>query len=175
MPQVNFIFDSNSNAIAEIIRAKGNRAPEAWRKASSHLAELWLLNVKQLSAVQYASLRQLARMGHPYARGHFARGTGSKTVEQNSRLMARAALPAEAYNINKQSGKLFAGWESNVVNRGNEIAIQISNREPYFKYLNYGTRFMISRPIIQVALARASKQFPDVYTEAEMTIHGYKQ
>lgn len=166
-------FDSNGHMTAEIIRRKANRAPEAWRRANKRMGDLWLLNVKSLSSVQYASLAQLAAMGHPYGRQHFRGPAGNKA--SRARTAAIYALPAPPFNINVQSGKLFAGWGLKILEGNDYTRIQITNTEKYFGYLHKGTKWMIPRPILEVALARASKEFPAAYTAAQMHIHGYAQ
>lgn len=163
-------IESNGALIAQVIRGKADRAAPSWEAAGQRLAELWLNWVKLLSSVQYASTKQLAQMGHPYARRQF-RGKG----RSEGRMQARYALPAEAYNINRQSGKLFAGWASSVQITGGQTIISITNSQDYFRWLSKGTRKMISRPIIEVALARASKSFPEVYEQTALRIHGRAQ
>lgn len=160
-------IDSNGRLVAEVIRQKARRAPEAWRAASQRMGEKWLAWIKLLSSVQYASLAQLRQMGHPYARRQFAGMPGGAR-----RMAARSGLPMPAYYINLQSGRLYEGWNLEIREGGNEIAIRITNEAPYFRFLARGTGKMISRPILDVALARASGEFSQIYTEAQMRVHG---
>ena len=161
-------FDSNGRMIAQIIQNKGNRAPEAWRAAAGKMGNAWLDWIKVLSSVQYASTKQLAEMGHPYGRANFR---GSARSRRGSG--GRAALPMPAYYINKQSGKLFSGWHVNFIERGDQMEIRVTNDQKYFGYLASGTKFMISRPILSVALARTQGARTAIYREAQMQVHGY--
>lgn len=80
--------------------------------------------------------RMLARMGHPFGRGaarHRARRSGhalSTTV------------------INRQSARFFYSWRKKGPRRfrGRSDA-WVHNEAPYARYLDEGTRFMVSRPI----------------------------
>jgi len=130
--------------------------------------QCWLDWIKVLSSVQYASTKQLAEMGHPYGRANFR---GSARSRRGG--VARAALPMPAYNINKQTGKLFSGWHLNLVQYGDQMVLRVTNDQKHFGYLASGTKFMISRPILSVALARTQGARTAAYREAQMQVHGY--
>jgi hypothetical protein len=161
-------FKSNGPTIAQVIRRKGERAPAAWRASSERMKELWLLHAKMLSAVQFNTPQSLAEARHPYARRNF-RGKGRYTAPN-----PRTALPMPAYYISRQRGGVYEGWEGSVEESNGVIAVRLTNRAPCFHWLHTGTRKMISRPLLAVALARASKQFPELYTEAQLRVHDYK-
>ena len=162
-------FDSNGNMVARVIQGKGDRAPAAWVRAATRFSDVWLTWVKVFSAVQFVTLPQLAAMGHPYARAHF-RGA---TAAQRRGGGARAAPPMPAYHISKQSGQLYGGWHARVVDRANRISVEITNDAKHFGYLSKGTKRMISRPILQVALARAHESAPGIFEDAQKEVHGY--
>jgi hypothetical protein len=153
----------NGRVIAEIIRRKGLRSGPAWREAAKGVGDDWLRKVQSLSAVQYASTAQLRRLGHPYSRAGFRAGGRA----------ARAGLPMPAHFINRQTGRLSGGWLLKIQNLANSVVVRITNSAPYFLYLHYGTRKMIPRPILRVALAMTERERQSRYERASRQIHGY--
>lgn len=157
---------SNGQVIAQVIQNKGRRARGAWIEASNRFGALWLGYAKMLSGTQYASTRQLARMGHPYARRQFrSKGKG-----------ARGGLPAPDFAINRQSGRVATGWHVNVSAPGaaGNIRVSLTNTAPWFRWLHTGTKKMIRRPILQVSLAMARRHCNEIYGDAQKRVHGYR-
>lgn len=152
----------NGRIVAEKILNKGRRSHGAWGRMADRMGSLWLEETKRLSATQYASTAQLRKMGHPYAQRHF-RAQGKK---------ARAGLPAPSYFINRQTGKLLAGWKLDKYTGWRDIYLRITNPVSYFIYLHFGTRKMIRRPILGMALRFASRRYRELYEQAEREIHG---
>lgn len=152
----------NGRVVAEIIRGKAGRAFPAWREASRKIGDEWLTEVRKLSSVQYTSTAQLRRLGHPYAVRHFRRH-GRR---------ARGMLPAPAWWINRQTGRLLAGWRGEVKEIGRNIYIRITNLAAYFIYLHFGTRKMIRRPILGVSLRIVRRRLGDHYQAAQRRVHG---
>ncbi len=153
----------NGRVIAEVIRGKGLRSGSAWREAAKGMGDDWLRKVQALSAVQYASTTQLRRMRHPYARRHFTAGGGT----------ARSGLPMPSQFINRQTGRLLGGWLMKVQNTANSVIVRITNSAPYFLFLHFGTKKMIPRPILSVALAMTERERRARYDQATRRIHGY--
>lgn len=160
---MNVTVTGNSRVVAEIIKRKALRSGPAWKEAAQGIGDDWLKKCRALSAVQYASTRDLKRMGHPYATRHFTTGGAG----------ARNALPAPAKFINRQRGRLFTGWLLQIQQLADAIAIRITNSAPYFIYLHFGTRKMIARPILSAALALAERERQSRYERAQKRIHGY--
>lgn len=90
-----------------------------------------LADAKALSSGPF-TLSQLRKMGHPYAR----RNAGTFSF-----------APAV---INVQSGRFRQDWQADVPrvsDPGDVVRGRISNQNPVADYLQYGTRFMVARPI----------------------------
>jgi hypothetical protein len=119
---------------AEALRRKATAVQQQARSAEEATArEALALARKQSSGL--VSSRELARMGHPYARRR-PRPPGSPAV------------------VNRQSGRFQAAWR--VVRTGDRL--RLVNDARHARYLNdRGTRLMIRRPITR-AVAQAIRR-----------------
>lgn len=90
------------------------------------------------------SLLQLARLGHPYAKRHVAKAAAMGITRRQ--LVGSAFMD---YMINKQTGRFLATWRTEPPSSAfnGTMRARVVNDAPEAKYLKYGTRFMIQRPI----------------------------
>lgn len=78
------------------------------------------------------SPRTLAKMDHPYARRHGEFGSGT----------------LDPATINAQTGEFRASWETSLPHFSDrQITGRLSNQDPKADFLQYGTEFMVVRPI----------------------------
>lgn len=102
----------------------------------------------KMSSRQYASTKELRKLGHPYARARFAK-----------RLrVERKGLPAPPFIINRQTGLFTRRWVVELARMGAGWVAKTKNLAPYGKYMR-GTRKMIERPILQEADRRVRARY----------------
>ena len=98
------------------------------------------------------SLAQLRRLGHPYA-------------VRNAGLFSFA--PAV---VNLQSGEFRRAWQADapkVSDSGTRVTARLSNQSGVADYLQYGTQFMVPRPIKQAVEAKARERLAKELALAE--------
>lgn len=102
-------------------------------------------DAKALSSGPF-TLAQLRKMGHPYAR--------------------RAPGALDPAVINVQSGRFRQDWQADVPRMGDPgdvVRGRISNQSPVADYLQYGTRYMVARPVgLAVASALHNRAVQEV-------------
>ena len=104
----------------------------------------------KLSGTRYASLAELRRRGHPYARRRW---------KGNKHFSGVPALPAPSYIINRQSGQFHESWRTYVRTWRAHISGTLYNIAPWSKYLTEkGTSKMIGRPIMIMVIRRAHRR-----------------
>jgi hypothetical protein len=96
------------------------------------------------------SLNQLARMDHPYATRH-----------------PQATLDPSTINV--QSGAFLAAWQTGTVRVSKfDVSGSIVNANPVADYLQFGTRRMVARPIVQ-AITPEITRLVEVNIESAVT------
>jgi hypothetical protein len=114
---------------------------------------------KKLSVKRYASLEELRRRGHPYAKRHF-------------KGRFRGGLPAPPFVINNQGGDLNRSWRSRVVVIAGNAVGTVYNIALHARYM-MGTKKMIARPILTEAMRRVRsrlvKRFRGAVSSANRT------
>lgn len=121
---------------------------------ASRLTVLLSASLKDLTGHQYATLRELAAMGHPYAKRHFRDARG----RYNPRLRrGMAGLPSPPGAINAQTNFLASGFGMSLVQKpGGLWGVLCTNPALYAGYLAQGTGTMIGRSYDALA-ARAAQ------------------
>lgn len=137
MARKTFGFEWSNNA-AELARRnhwRAQRVRDTMKASTQHNADLMLAEARKLSSLTDHSLRDLARMGHPYAR--------------------RAPNPPHApYLIHKQRGNFNKRWYAKVFHRGDDFGFELGNTartrsgKALLPLLQGGTNKMIPRPIL---------------------------
>ena len=119
---------------------RAERYVEEVNEAVRDNTKLVYKKARQFSQRRFASLADLRRAGHPYARLHPGR------------------LPVAAHIINKQLGKFHRSWRWNFIVGGNMNAKgTIWNAAKYAKFM-LGTKYMIERPVLKEALKRTESE-----------------
>lgn len=86
------------------------------------------------------SLRQLAKMGHPYGRGSTGRMRGK--LGRIGRVKGARGSVGNLAVINKQSGELARSWKGSVELDAGGVTLSLVNESPVASYLAFGTRRM---------------------------------
>lgn len=140
------------------------------RDLASEMVLLLAKDLKQLTGTQYATLAQLAAMGHPYAKAHFrdARGRFNPSVARSKR--GRGGLPTGPGVINNQSlgpANLTESFTySEALTPGGIYAVTVESSSPYAGFLAAGTDTMIGRAYDQQAARLAHQQISGKAREA---------
>jgi len=124
--------------------ARINRIANALQRrcvtALSTSAKQGVIIARDLSKGPY-SQAVLTAMGHPYARRH--------GMTRRRRIEVFGSTVGREYIINKQAGAFLANWHTGGPSSAFSGAMmaQVINDDKVAKYLKFGTRFMIQRPI----------------------------
>lgn len=126
-------METNAADLARQNHWRAQRVRTTLHEANKLNAKLLKQKARENASLTDHSLRDLARMGHPYAK--------------------RAPNPPHPpWLIHKQTGKYLAGFYSRTGRRGETWFIEFGNNaEPVAGYLEDGTTKMIARyPVFQV-------------------------
>ena len=115
---------------AAVLQRKAEATVREVRRANEVASYEALQEARKLSSGPFSS-RQLAAMGHPYAR-------------------RRPRPPLPAHIINVQSGRFRRAWRI----AGHGDALRIENTDPKGRRFRRGTLRMIARPIAVAVAAR---------------------
>jgi hypothetical protein len=137
----------------------------AYRQAATTFGREWSDQAKKLTSRRFASLQELRRMGHPYAKRIWQPRGGKARFQPG-----QSGLPAPAYYINRQSGVVHASWRRRVQTETNAIAIYLWNEAAWFIHLHFGTKFMIARPTMATAAKFQRKKLDDLMAAARRRI-----
>jgi len=103
--------------------------------------------LKQVVGKRYASLSQLAKAGHPYARRH---GNITYKATLNNRIQSKSfgSMPAPPGFINKQTGRFASSFVFEAPKKKhNALIVEIqSNAGELDNILKSGTPTMVNRP-----------------------------
>ena len=134
---------------------------------ASQFSVLLSKNVKDLTETQYQTLRQLAAIGHPYAKRHFqdARGRFNPRLKKG-----RAGIPTPGNAINYQGSGAEAlrdSFQYEVVQKpGGLWAVLATSPLHYAGLLAEGTNVLIGRAYDAQAAALAQQQISGAVAEA---------
>jgi hypothetical protein len=156
---------SNANVVAREWMARSRRVMPAYRQAATRFGKEWLDQAHKYTMRRYASLAELRRMGHPYAK-RIWKPRGGKARFQKG----QSGLPAPAYYINRQSGTVNRSWQRRVQTEANVIAIYLWNEAAWFIHLHFGTKFMIARPMMATAAKVQRKKLDELLAAARRRI-----
>lgn len=145
--------------------ARSRRVIPAYCQAATKWGREWSDQAKKQTSRRYASLQELRRMGHPYAKRIWRARGGRARFRPGQK-----GLPAPAYYINRQSGVVHASWRRTVQMEANAIAIYLWNEAAWFIHLHFGTKFMIARPTMSVAAKFQRKKLDELLAAARRHI-----
>jgi hypothetical protein len=116
--------------------------PREVEGAMQDCADMVLRKAQEYSSNRYFSLRELRKMGHPYA------------VRYGP---ASAGIPD--FLVNYQSGRFWGSWQAAILRRsGTDYEISVTNTAPWATYLITGTKKMRQRPIIEAAFEATKEE-----------------
>jgi len=133
------MITSNANRLAVGMERRGEKYLKEISAATKKNTKAVYTKARQFSQRRFASLADLRRMGHPYARRRPGR------------------LPVAAHIINKQLGKFHRSWHWNFIVGTNKAQGTIWNAAKYARFM-LGTKYMIERPILKEALKRTKSE-----------------
>jgi hypothetical protein len=159
---------SKAGHLSSAVRQEGANLVQATRNLVRQQTYEIYLRAKYLSATEYVTLKQLADMGHPYAKRHQEtrklRQPAKATLGQlaigfkdpNYKAKHQMPLPKPAYYINRHTGKFYRSWHWNLAVWWGGVQGTVWNAAPYSPYM-LGTKKMILRPILEEAVQDAVK------------------
>ncbi len=131
----------NADKIAGRFRRRASLLKEVTQEVIKLDGQDLLAKARGYSGLTDHSLKDLAKMGHPYRRGGGAKG-----------------LPHPAWLIHTQGGQFLRRWQLAVSKTQDGGTATVYNRTPYASYLQGGTSKMIPRPILQRVLLDTKNQ-----------------
>ena len=131
------MITTNAAKLADTMHRR-SKFPEHIRVAMKQNAQVVKAKARQFTQRRFFSLKQLADMGHPYAR-------------RNPRP------PVKPWIINAQNRALHNAWATTYARTSDGARATVYNRAPYAKYMR-GTRYMIERPVIEEAIRRTKSE-----------------
>ena len=167
------MITSKAGYLANVIRRDGISRVQAVHAEVKELTRQMYIRARIMSSIQHASLADLRKMGHPYARygrlklQKIPKGSKARSLEHQlarglpptpegarKQYVLKGALPAPAYVINKQTARFYSAWHWNFTVWPNGCQGMVWNSAPYSKYM-LGTSKMIDRPILHEAAQAA--------------------
>ena len=148
----------NADKIAGRFRRRAKSLKEVTQEVIKLDGQDLLAKARELSSLTDHSLKDLAKMGHPYRRGGGYR-----------------AAPHPAWLIHSQGGQFLRMWQLAVSRTQDGGTASVYNRSPYAWYLEAGTSKMIPRPILEhmfKATAVARKASYDLIRRAAIEVRG---
>ncbi len=131
------MLTTNAGNLAARMRTRSQHYAKECAVALRENAETLKRKAQQFSQRRFFSLRDLRKMGHPYA-------------------VRAPRPPVRAHILNRQNGRLYQAWRVSVVRPNTDrVTATVYNTAPYSRYM-LGTRYMIPRPILDEALARTN-------------------
>lgn len=118
---------------------------------SEHLALLWQQRISAFRREAFEAERESAqeakRLAEHYSSGPYSQATLTRMGHPYARRAPSPPLPP--YFMNRQSGQFFSGWRWYLLVSGDTISSGIWNHSEHGKFLEWGTRLMIERPILE--------------------------
>lgn len=166
---------TNADKIALDLKRWAMSLPRLAQQVVDEELALALKLAQEYSSLTDHSLRDLARMGHPYATRHQAvrEMGGLRSKGHPWRVMsstARAGLPHAAFLIHQQSGRFLGSWTKTVRHSPDGGFGYIANATPYAAWLEGGTSKMIARPILTQVAAIVESKHQQIYNRARKAL-----
>ncbi len=133
------MITSNANRLAVGMERRGENYLREVHGALKKNTKVVYTKARQFSQRRFASLADLRRAGHPYAR------------------LRPGRLPVAAHIINKQLGLFHRSWHWNFIVGNNMSKGTIWNAAKHAKFM-LGTKYMIERPVLKEALKRTKSE-----------------